>query len=86
MPKALRYTLILSLVHLMLSNFVGWLMCHFLIISDGLVLVFLPYTFVWSLSCMVGWDGLSVLFMLLGFLIVSVLFYPIGNYLANRRK
>lgn len=87
MPRSLRTTFLMALAHMGLGNLVGHLMCNLVIGPDGAwFYVFLPYTFVWSLSCMVGWDGLSFLIMLFGFLVVMLLFYPIGHYLANRRK
>ena len=86
MSRPLRFTLVLAFVHLVLGNIAGWISCQFLVVPDLLTYFFAPYTFIWGLSCMVGWDGLSLILMFFGFVVVAAILFPIGSYLANRRK
>jgi hypothetical protein len=86
MSRALRISIRIALTHMVLGNVVGWLICQSHVVSDILWYAFMPHTLVWALSCLVGWDGMSLLLMAFGFGIVVLFCYPIGHYIDNPKQ
>ena len=81
---AKQITLLIAVIYCILGNVVGYLVAHLIVSSDGLLCnIFIPYTFNWALSSMVGFDWLSLVLEIIVFLFSFACFYPIGLYFAK---
>ena len=85
--KAKQITLSIASFYCLAGNIIGYCISTLHIPSDGLLFyLFIPYTFIWVISAMVGFDWLSFVFEIMAFLLSVVVFFPIGLYFANPTK
>jgi glucan phosphoethanolaminetransferase (alkaline phosphatase superfamily) len=82
--KARQITLMITIIYCILGNFVGYLIATGTVSDDGLLCyLFIPYTFIWSITSLVGFfrfDWLTIMFEILAFLLSLACFFPIGLY------
>jgi hypothetical protein len=84
--KAKKITLLIASFYCLFGNIIGYILAKSMI-SDGLLCYsFIPYTFIWGLSSLVGFDWLSFVFEIIAFLLSCAIFFPIGLYFANPSK
>jgi hypothetical protein len=77
--SAFKITILIALIHCIIGNIIG-------AFSDGLGILeylFLPYTFIAGLSAFAGWDFLSVILEVGSFVLMTLLFYPVGLFLQK---
>jgi hypothetical protein len=83
---ARQITLLIAIIYCILGNVVGYLTTIFAVSADGLLSnIFIPYTFIWGISSLAGFDWLSVVFEVMAFLFSVACFFPIGLYFAKKR-
>jgi hypothetical protein len=84
---AAKIALLITTIYFVLGNIVGYAVyTNSISVDNFLVLLFVPYTFTWGLSAMVGADWLSFVFIAIAFAGSFGVFFPIGLYLHKRNK
>jgi hypothetical protein len=81
MSNHIRNTLLFSAIHLIVGNIVG-------AYSDNeiLNLLFFPYSLISNLSAGYRWSWVSILFEVIGFIIMTSIFIPFSLFFVKRRK
>ena len=80
-----QISLLIATVYFVLGNIVGYAVyTNTISVDNFLVYLFMPYTFTWGLSAMVGADWLTFVFIAIAFAVSFGIFYPIGLYLNKR--
>lgn len=78
-----KITFVITLVYFLLGNIAGLLLSKELIAEDGILFyLFFPYTIIWGLSALAGFDYMSVIFDVAALAISTLLFFPLGYYIG----
>ena len=81
-----RNAFLISLVYFVFGNIVGSMMVSGAIELDSVLdTIFFPYTTLWGLCAMVGWDGTALLVLVALLAVGTVLCLPLGAWLAKPR-
>lgn len=72
--RTLVFAILISVIHCVLGNLVGG---SYNISSGFLEFIFLPYSFIGGLSNFAGWDFLSIILELIGFVFMTFIFYGV---------
>jgi hypothetical protein len=77
----LKISILIAIVHCIFGNAIGAK-------SDNtfIQLIFLPYSFIGGMSDFAGWDTLSVILELIGLIIMTIIFHPIGLWLYKEKS
>ena len=82
---ARQIALLIATIYFVLGNIVGYAVyTNTISVDNFLVYLFLPYTFTWGLSAMVGTDWLTFVFIAIAFGGSFGIFFPIGLYFQKR--
>lgn len=72
--KTLAFAILISMIHCVLGNLIGG---NYNISSNFLDFIFLPYSFIAGLSNFAGWDSLSIVLEIFGFVVMTCIFYGV---------
>lgn len=82
--KTGQIALLFATIYFVLGNMAGYAVyTNSISVDSFLVYLFLPYTFTWGLSAMVGADILTFVFIAIVFAGSFGIFYPIGFYIQK---
>lgn len=82
---ARQIALLIATIYFVLGNIVGYAVCTNIISTDNfLIYLFIPYTFIWGLSALVGADWLTYVFIIIAFGSSYVISIPFGLYLSKK--
>lgn len=77
----------ISVIYFCIGNIVGYEIYSGIIEDRSLLsYLFFPYNFTWGLSSLAGVDGLTFIFIVIAFLILLAVFYPIGLLFEKQKK
>ena len=79
--SAIKITLLISIVHCFLGNLIGANTEN-----EVVEIIFLPYSLIGGMSNLFGWDSISIILEFAGFIIMTLIFYPIGILLSRIKK
>jgi len=80
--KTFALAILISIVHCVLGNLIGG---SYNISSNFLDFIFLPYSFIAGLSNLAGWDSLSIVLELFGFVVMTFIFYEVLLFIRSLR-
>jgi hypothetical protein len=80
LDKAFRFAIIVSIIHCILGNLIGG---SYNTSSKFLEFIFLPYSFIAGMSNFAGWDSLSIILEVLGFIFMTFIFYLIVLFIRK---
>jgi hypothetical protein len=79
--------LLLASIYFVLGNIIGYTVYMNAISVDNILIdIFLPYTFLWFASAMVGVDCLTVVLGLMVFIVSYGVFFPFGLFWHYRNS
>ena len=82
-----QIALLIAIIYFLLGNIVGYAVYTGTISEDNVLFYFfIPYTFTWGLSSMVGADWLTFVFIAIAFGASFGISFPIGLYFANKNS
>ena len=74
-----KISFLCSIIYLLLGNLTGYLgSIKFLSDDNFLFLVFAPYSFVWGICSMEGWDLAGIIIQIVPLVLMTFIFLPIG--------
>jgi hypothetical protein len=78
--NAIRISIVIAVLHCILGNVIGAR-------SDNIFIqfIFLPYSFIAGMSDFAGWGFLSVVLELVGLIVMTIIFYPVGLLLEKKK-
>jgi uncharacterized membrane protein YpjA len=83
---AKKIALLCTIIYCLLGNIVGYTVYSNTISADNfLFYIFIPYTFPWSLTAMVGADWLTFVLIAFAFGVSFALFFPVGIYFSKTK-
>jgi len=80
--KTFVFAFFISIIHCVLGNLIGG---SYNISSNFLEFIFLPYSFIAGLSNFAGWDTLSIVLELFGFIFMTFIFYGVVLFVQHLR-
>ena len=84
--KARKITFIIASSYCLAGNIIGCFLATSMVADGPLFYMFIPYTSIWGLAALVGFDWLSFVFEIIAYLITVAVFFPIGLYFADPTK